>query len=265
MALTAQSITAEITGIASRLDTPRLADRLGRVVDLVRIEAGHCSAETIAVFDEVLKGLSDIAPLPARAVMARRVSELVDGPSGIVVKLAWDEAIEVAEPVIRRSPLLADSELLGLAQKRGNPHLLAISRRSALAPEVVEVLVQRGDEAVVAAVARRVGAAMSDAAIAVLRDRFSANRGERRTSMRIPVRYPAYLRKAPGSERVPCTVLNISLSGARLALARPTRLPERIYLTMSERAGIERLSEVVWQVDGEVGLRFLASSRRHGA
>jgi Uncharacterised protein conserved in bacteria (DUF2336)/PilZ domain len=261
MALNVQSIAAEIQEVASHLDEPRLTARLDRILDVIHAEADRCSPETMAAFDEILKRLSDIASVTARAAIAERVSDLKSGPQGIVSKLAWDEAIEVAEPVLKRSPLLGKDELFALAQRRGNAHLLAISQRVSLAPEIVEVLVERGNQAVVAAIARSRSAAMSEASIVKLRERRKEHKREKRSAVRVHVRYPAHFRMSPEGDAMPCTVLDISLSGARLGTREPIRLPDRIYLTMSTKAGLQRLSEVVWQDGTEFGVRFLSSRR----
>ena len=67
-------------------------------------------------------------------------------------KLANDDNIAVAGPVLKLAPRLAESDLIDVANTKGQAHLHAISGRRSLGEAVTDVLVRRGDREV----ARRV-------------------------------------------------------------------------------------------------------------
>ncbi|UHC18759.1 PAS domain-containing protein [Methylobacterium currus] len=82
---------------------------------------------------------------------------------------------------------------------------------------------------------------------------------ERRLEERVRTSIPARITLPDGSgpaEAMPCLVLNLSASGAKLSLERPVRLPDRVVLQVEGSA--PRPCEVVRQHGGEIGLRFAA-------
>ncbi len=72
------------------------------------------------------------------------------GAARIIHTLAFDDVIEVAEPVLTQSPRLDDDALIENARTKSQAHLLAISRRAHLSGAVTDVLVERGNMEVVA-------------------------------------------------------------------------------------------------------------------
>jgi len=87
-----------------------------------------------------------------RAFVAEGLAERKDVPKAIVLQLAKD-AIEVAAPVLRHSPLLDADDLLAIIAATGSLHHRLIARRGALAPNVVLGLTRLDDPAVDAALA----------------------------------------------------------------------------------------------------------------
>lgn len=144
------------------------AATLSRVTDLFLNGASSFSEEQIALFDDVIGRLAAEIEVRARAKLASRLARLANAPPRVVRSLAFDDDIEVAEPVLRHSPALAEGDLVGNAQTKGPGHLLAISRRASLSEAVTDVLVMRGDRQVVRTVAQNHGARFSNAGFRVL-------------------------------------------------------------------------------------------------
>ena len=96
-----------------------------------------------------------------------------NAPRHSINMLARDH-ISVAAPVLAESPRLTDSDLVDIARQAGQQHLLAISGRKQLAADVTDVLVARGDRAVLRSAARNPGANFSDDGFGTL-----VQRGER--------------------------------------------------------------------------------------
>src|ERR1700732_4586822 len=124
--------------------------------------AGRYSDDEIWTFGEVIGRLADEIEVAARAQLARRLASLEHAPANIIHRLAFDDAIEVAGPVLRKSERLDEEALGANAKTKGQPHLLAISERKSIEETVTDVLVTRGNWDVVTSVANNDGARFSD-------------------------------------------------------------------------------------------------------
>jgi uncharacterized protein (DUF2336 family) len=86
----------------------------------------------------------------------------------LIRRLARDDDILVAGPVLRQSRGLAETDLVEIAETKSQAHLLAISGRSGIAQTVTHVLVRRGDREVARSVAENRSALLSDDSFTVL-------------------------------------------------------------------------------------------------
>ncbi|GGJ06152.1 DUF2336 domain-containing protein [Neoroseomonas lacus] len=81
-----------------------------------------------------------------RATIAEAVKDLPEAPRSMMLALAHDTNLRVAEPVIRLCPLLTEEDLLGLvAAPPVAATLTAIARRPAISETVADALVATGD------------------------------------------------------------------------------------------------------------------------
>ena len=126
------------------------------------------------LFDAVADQVLDFVDAPARQHLAERLATRADAPSRIVVRLAGD-VIAIAAPLLARSPMLTDDELIVLAREKSQDHLAAIARRASLPASVTDVLIARGRtdvlEAVAANPAARFSASGAEALVDKARDR----------------------------------------------------------------------------------------------
>ena len=90
--------------------------------------------------------------------MSERLARFDEAPANVIHKLAFDDAIEVAGPVLEQSAQLDDETLIANASSKSQSHMLAISRRKSIGEAVTDVLVARGDRAVVNSLAGNGGA-----------------------------------------------------------------------------------------------------------
>lgn len=123
---------------------------------------GRFTEDEIWVFDEAIARLAEEIELAARVQLARRLARADNAPFGIVRKLAFDDSIDVAGPILRHSERLDVRSLVANARTKSQPHLLAISRRKTVSEPVTDVLVTRGNRAVVNSVATNSGARLSE-------------------------------------------------------------------------------------------------------
>ena len=120
---------------------------------------GRYSDEEILTFGNVIGRLADEIEVEVRAQLSERLAHFDGAPVNVIRKLACDDAIEVARPVLESSSRLDDETLIASAKTQG--HLLAISRRKSIGESVTDVLVTRGDQAVMNSVAGNAGARFS--------------------------------------------------------------------------------------------------------
>jgi uncharacterized protein (DUF2336 family) len=143
-------------------------EMLTRITDLFLAGANRYSDVQINLFDEVMTKLTSAIEAKARARLSVKLAGTANAPAGVIRKLAADDDIEVARPVLKNSRRLTDADLLANARVKGQPHLLAISERKTLSEAVTDVLVMRGDRQVAHSVVRNAGARFSDAGFRVL-------------------------------------------------------------------------------------------------
>ena len=124
--------------------------------------AGHFSEDEVWTFGEVVSRLAEEIEVAARAQLSRRLASFDQAPANIIHKLAFDDAIEVAGPVLRESKRLETYALVANACTKSQAHMLSISKRDTLEPRVTDELVKRGDQEVVNSVATNNGAKFSE-------------------------------------------------------------------------------------------------------
>lgn len=155
------SLIDELNGAVAAGDVKRRLRIMLRVADLFTAGSRNYSGEQIAIFDDVLQELAADIEAEARAELAHRIARVDGAPPRIIRTLAFDDAIEVAGPVLTYSEQLTDADLVENASTKSQAHLLAIAKRLKLSEAVTDVLVERGDRRVVNRVARNRGARFS--------------------------------------------------------------------------------------------------------
>ncbi|HEY8381834.1 MAG TPA: DUF2336 domain-containing protein [Microvirga sp.] len=106
-----------------------------------------------------------------RAGYAKRVAAESTLPQPVAIRLAADEAIEVAHLVLKLSPVLTDEDLTTIAATHSQQHLIAIAERAAIAEITADVLTERGNIAVLRTLSGNPGAQLSEGGVARMLDR----------------------------------------------------------------------------------------------
>ncbi|MBN9586879.1 MAG: hypothetical protein BGN84_01435 [Afipia sp. 62-7] len=153
----------------------RRVETLRRVTDLFLRGAVEYSDEQIAVFDDVFNCLIQQIETSARSLLANRIAPIPTAPPRLIYTLAFDDAIEVAAPVLSQSARLNDTMLIENAKSKSQGHLLAISKRKVLSNAVTDVLVERGNNEVVESAVNNPGAEFSDKGFSQLLSRADGN------------------------------------------------------------------------------------------
>jgi hypothetical protein len=99
------------------------------------------------------------------------MSSIANAPAELVRQLAHDNDISVAGPVLTQSVRLAETDLVDIAETKGQAHLHALSSRKGIGEAVTDVLVRRGNEEVARSVADNTSARLSNDAFSALVNR----------------------------------------------------------------------------------------------
>jgi uncharacterized protein (DUF2336 family) len=149
----------------------RRSQMLRRVTDLFVGNCPNYTAAEIALFDDVIGLLAAEIETAARVTLAAQLAPVPNAPPRIISRLATDEAIEVAWPVLAHSECVDEQTLIQTASTRSQQHMLAICRRKTLGERVTDVMIARGERPVLAGLANNDGAKFSDLGYATLVDR----------------------------------------------------------------------------------------------
>jgi uncharacterized protein (DUF2336 family) len=135
-----------------------LAARMGDMI--LGTEFGAMSARERDLAEDILQRLLHDLEMPIRRALAERLASEDIAPRKLIVQLANDR-IEVAWPVLLKSELLDDAELLNVVRTRTMQHRLAVARRARLPEIVTDALVRPGENEVTRAVLENKGAAIA--------------------------------------------------------------------------------------------------------
>ncbi len=162
------SLIAELEDAVQSGSKDKRVDALRRITDLFVADADRFNDQQIDVFDDVLGHLIQRIEGKALAELSRRLAPVSNAPTEVVNRLARDDKIEVAKPILTQSRRLSDADLIEIAQTKTQAHLLAISARPSIAASVTDVLLQRGDSPVFHKLAGNSGANFSETGFAKL-------------------------------------------------------------------------------------------------
>ena len=162
------NIIGQLESALASDDLSKRADTLERVTDLFVLESSNLREADVDLFGEVMLKLMHGIELAARAQFGSRIARLARAPEKVVRDLAFDNAVEVAGPVLSGSAQLDDLDLVENAKTKSQDHLLAISNRATLSTRVTDILVHRGNPVVLRSTARNSGAAFSEFGVSIL-------------------------------------------------------------------------------------------------
>jgi uncharacterized protein (DUF2336 family) len=165
------SLLSEIEDMLRRLPAAKRAVLLKAITDLFLENPRQYRPEQIKLFDSLFNQLLDESETDSAAALSRRLAPIANAPPKIMGRLALNDDITVAEPVLVRSPCVDDSILMDIARNKSQTHLLAIACRPQLPTDIVDLLIARGDEIAVRYVANNQSAQISEASAIALAER----------------------------------------------------------------------------------------------
>lgn len=152
------SLLDQIDGLASGASEGERSRVVRQLADLFVTPDTKYSDSQIELFDRVMIKLVDHVERATLQELSKTLSTLSVAPMDTLHRLATDDSVEVAGPLLTNSTLLDDSVLIRAAQSKSQEHLLAISVRDVIGPDVSKALIEFGDDRVVMSVAQNDGA-----------------------------------------------------------------------------------------------------------
>jgi uncharacterized protein (DUF2336 family) len=136
-------------------------ETLRRITALFLDGARSYNDQHVGLFDDVFGILIEEIEAKARAELANRLAPVSNAPVNVLRRLAHDDDIAVAGPVLKLASRLPEDDLVGVARTKSQAHLQAISARPTLGEAVTDELVRRGDREVALRIADNRGARIS--------------------------------------------------------------------------------------------------------
>lgn len=141
---------------------------LQRLSELLLSCAKRLSSSQIGVFDDVLLRLLDCVGVRALTDLSVSLADLAAAPEQTVRRLACHENPSVAGPLLAKSPILLDADLIEIANNRSQQHLLAVSGRQNLNEGLTDVILKLAGKDASRALAKNPSARFSSRGFAVL-------------------------------------------------------------------------------------------------
>jgi uncharacterized protein (DUF2336 family) len=156
------SVMSDLENAVASHSAERRTETLRKVTDLFAGGAAQFSEAQVALFDGVIGRLAQDADVTAKTELSARLAAIDNAPVATVERLANDDAIAVAGPILKGSARLSDAQLAALAATRSHDHLQAIAGRRDLGTQVTDALLTHGDGHVARAVAGNSSARLSE-------------------------------------------------------------------------------------------------------
>ncbi len=164
---------SEAPDLNTLLDLARQKSRAGRqavfatVKDLFFQSEGTLSDRERALMGDILHKLVVDVERSLRKDLSERLAKRTDAPRELVLTLANDE-FEVAHPVLSKSTVLHDSDLIEIVRHRTQQHQLCIAMRKDVSETVSAALVETGDTNVITTLLENGDASISNHTIEYL-------------------------------------------------------------------------------------------------
>lgn len=142
----------QLIAVAREESSDKRRDLLREITDVFMAQPDRYTSSELQHFDVILSRVAEQVEVELRRELAAKLADEPSAPKNLIRKLAHDE-ISVAEPVLRRSPVLSADDLLRVARQRSQAHLNAIANRADVPEAVTDELVERGDEKVLVSLA----------------------------------------------------------------------------------------------------------------
>lgn len=161
---------ASLVDLAKEPSSDKRRELLRTMTDLFMEAPDQHSERESEQFGDILGSVAREMEMEVRRNLAQRLASVPSAPHNLILQLANDE-IEVAHPVLTKSVVLRDTDLIALAKLKGQEHLHAMAGRAEISTEVSDAIVARGSDAVLVRLATNNGARLSREAMETLTEK----------------------------------------------------------------------------------------------
>jgi uncharacterized protein (DUF2336 family) len=171
------SIVDELETAINAGSAEKCLETIKRVTGLFLSSADTFNSEQIELFDNVLerliktieiRALENISARIALAEVSSQLAPVAQAPRATIRRLARNDEITIAGPVLTESARLSNEDLVEIAKTKAEPHLLAVSGRWWLKEIVTDALVARRYPSVGRRLVNNPGARVSAAGFAII-------------------------------------------------------------------------------------------------
>lgn len=134
---------------------------LRKITDLFLADVDSYSDDHVAVFEELMNRLIQRIEHQALVELSGKLADVDRAPHSVIGRLSYDDDIDIAGPVLERSNVLTDDDLVEIARTKSQAHLSAIAGRARINEPVTDVLIDRGNAEVAHKVTTNAGARFS--------------------------------------------------------------------------------------------------------
>lgn len=131
------------------------------ISDLFLSPEGRLNEHERALMNDVLLKLVSSVEKSVRKELSKRLSTIDDVSPELAAKLA-DQSIEIAQPMLTKSGVLKDEQLIEIIRNRTDAHRMAIAIRSHVSEDVSSELIETGSEDVIEALVNNESAEISE-------------------------------------------------------------------------------------------------------
>src|SRR5262245_7959909 len=111
MASGAKALITELDALLPERSNEQRYSMLGGISDLVWTLAPACRADQVTVFGEVMMALVEIVRRDALIELSGKLAPVDNAPSKVARRLARDDDMEIAGPMLTQSNALTDKDL----------------------------------------------------------------------------------------------------------------------------------------------------------
>jgi uncharacterized protein (DUF2336 family) len=165
---------AKLIDLAKAPTSEKRRDLLREVTDLFFDTADQRTSRETVLFDDVLRTVSRDMQQGVLAELAERFADSPDAPVQLMHDLAAN-VFAVAEPVLKRSPVLKEDALVRLVNEQSQEHIRAIAQRDNVSARVSDAIVTAGDDEALDTLLNNAGAVIARESMERVVDRARGN------------------------------------------------------------------------------------------
>lgn len=151
----------KLTKLAEVESSEKRRELMSGIASLFISNSDNISDNENSLFGDILSKLLDVMDEDGKVEIATEFAENSNAPVGFVMALAQESA-KVAAPILTKSKVFSDEDLIRISETSSEGHRLAISNRENISSEVTDALISFGENVVLRSISTNEGAEISD-------------------------------------------------------------------------------------------------------